>query len=517
MAGQDKGIDRLREIKEKARLGGGEKRLEAQRSKGKLTARDRIQQLFDPESFVEIDPLVTHHVSDFGLDKLKFHGDGVVTGYGTVNGRVVYVFSQDFTVLGGSLGKWTSQKICRAMDLALQNGAPIVGILDSGGARIQEGVLSLGGYGEIFRRNTHLSGVIPQISAIVGPCAGGAVYSPAITDFVLMAENTSFMHITGPAVIKAATGEEVTSQELGGAHVHNTVSGNADFSCPNEERLFETVRDLVSFLPGNNAEDPPILETSDPLDRECSELDQLVPEDQAIPYDMRTAIKSVADDNLFLEVKEGFARNAIVGFIRLAGHPIGIIANQPIEMSGCLTYDASDKIARFVRFCDAFSIPILTFMDVPGFLPGVQQEYGGVIRHGAKILYAYAEASVPMVTVITRKAYGGSYVVQGSVHMGADCVLAWPNAELAVMGAEGAANIIFRREIASAEDPEKARKEKIIEYREKFANPFVAASHGYIDDVIEPRYTRIRCIQTFSMLQNKRVSRPPKKHGNIPL
>jgi len=510
----EKRLEDLRARKARARLGGGKERIKRQHAAGKLTARERIERLLDPGSFVEFDALVEHRCTEFGMDKRRIPGDGVVTGYGTINGRLVFIFSHDFTVFGGALGEMFGMKVSKIMDLALETGAPVIGLNDSGG---QEGVASLGAYGEIFYRNVMASGVIPQISAIMGPCAGGAVYSPAVTDFTIMVKGTSHMFITGPNVIKAVTGEEVSFEELGGAMAHNTKSGVAHFAAEDEEHCFQIIRELLSYLPSNNMEDPPYQETGDDPGRTDPSLNELLPDDPTKPYDMKRVILSVADNNKFLEVHQHFAQNLVVGFIRLNGHPTGVVANQPSVLAGTLDIDASDKCARFVRFCDAFNIPILTFMDVPGFLPGVNQEHGGIIRHGAKILYAYAEATVPKVTVITRKAIGGAYVVLGSRHLRADVVYAWPTCELAVMGAEGAANIIFRREIAASPNPEKTRAEKIAEYKERFANPYKAAALGFIDDVIEPAQTRPRIIAAFEMLRTKRQSLPRKKHGNIPL
>jgi len=513
----EKRLKDLQARKARARLGGGKERIERQHAAGKLTARERIERLLDPGSFVEFDMLVEHRCTEFGMDRRRIPGDGVITGYGTIDGRLVFVFSHDFTVFGGALGEMFGMKVAKIMDLALETGAPVIGLNDSGGARIQEGVASLGAYGEIFYRNVMASGVIPQISAIMGPCAGGAVYSPAVTDFTIMVKNTSHMFITGPNVIKAVTGESVTFEELGGAMAHNAKSGVAHFAAENEEHCFQIIRELLSYLPSNNMEDPPHQETGDDPGRTDPALNDLLPDDPTKPYDMKRVILSVADNHKFLEVHQHFAQNMVVGFIRLNGHPTGVVANQPSVLAGTLDIDASDKCARFVRFCDAFNIPILTFMDVPGFLPGVDQEHRGIIRHGAKILFAYAEATVPKVTVITRKAIGGAYVVLGSRHLRADVLYAWPTCELAVMGAEGAANIIFRREIASSPDPEKTRAEKIAEYRERFANPYKAAALGFIDDVIEPAQTRPRVLAAFEMLRTKRQSLPHKKHGNIPL
>jgi len=507
----DPKVEKLRQLREKARLGGGKERIEKQHAKGKLTARERLDLLLDEGSFRELDMFVTHRATEFGLAERKFLGDGVVTGYGTVDGRLVYVFSQDFTVFGGSLGE------AKVMDLAMKNGAPIIGINDSGGARIQEGVAALGGYADIFLRNTLASGVIPQISAIMGPCAGGAVYSPALTDFIIMVEGTSHMFITGPEVIKAVTREEVSFEELGGAMTHNTKSGVAHFAAKDEEEAIGLIRRLLSFLPQNNMEDPPFVPTGDPADRMDEALDAIVPDSPTKPYDMKEVIRRVVDDGDFLEVHAHYAQNIVVGFARLGGHSVGIVANQPRVLAGVLDIDASDKAARFVRFCDCFNIPIVTFVDVPGYLPGVAQEHGGIIRHGAKLIYAYCEATVPKVTVITRKAYGGAYCVMSSKHIRGDINYAWPSAEIAVMGPEGAVNIISRREIAAAEDPEAERQRLVREYREKFTHPYVAASLGYIDEVIEPHETRPRLIAALEMLRNKRDSNPPKKHGNMPL
>ncbi len=513
----DPKVQKLREMREQARLGGGQARIDRQHAKGKLTARERIERLLDPGTFRELDPFVTHRTVGFGLEEQKYLGDSVVTGWGRIDGRPVYVFSQDFTVFGGSLGEVHAEKVCKVMDLALKNGAPIIGLNDSGGARIQEGVVSLAAYAYVFLRNVLASGVVPQISAIMGPCAGGAVYSPAMTDFILMVKNTSFMHITGPEVIKAVTREEVTSEELGGAMVHNAKSGVAHFAAEDEEDAFYQIRKLLSYLPQNNMEDPPFVPTDDPADRMDEALDTIVPDNPNKPYDMLDVIRRVVDDGDFFEVQAHWAQNIIVGFARLGGFSVGIVAQQPMALAGVLDIDSSTKAARFIRFCDAFNIPVITFEDVPGFLPGVAQEHGGIIRNGAKLLYAYCEATVPKITIITRKAYGGAYDVMSSKHIRGDISYAWPTAEIAVMGPEGAVNIIFRKEIAAAEDPEAERARLVEEYRAKFANPYVAASRGYIDDVIEPRETRPRLIEALQMLQNKRDTNPPKKHGNIPL
>jgi propionyl-CoA carboxylase beta chain len=509
--------ERLEKLNEQAEKGGGERRIQRQHDAGKLTARERIDLLVDPGTFVEIDRLKTHRCSDFGMEDKKIPGDGVVTGHGKVDGRTVYLFAQDFTVFGGSLSGAYAEKICKVMDLAMQNGAPIIGLNDSGGARIQEGVVSLAGYADIFYRNTRASGVIPQISGILGPCAGGAVYSPAITDFIFMVKDTSYMFITGPDVVKTVTQEEVTKQELGGAHVHSETSGVSHFECHNEEECIAQIRELLSFVPQNNAEDPPFVPTDDDANRRDEKLDDIVPANPSKPYDMTEIIETVVDDNHFFEVQSQFARNLVVGFGRFGGRSVGIVANQPSHLAGCLDIDASVKGARFVRYCDSFNIPIVTFVDVPGFLPGVDQEYGGIIRHGAKLLYAFAEATVPKVTVITRKAYGGAYDVMSSKHIGADVNFAYPTGEIAVMGPEGAVKIIFRKEIAEADDPEKRKDELVEEYREKFANPFRAAELGYIDEIIEPRDTRPRIVRSLEILENKRDENPPKKHGNIPL
>jgi len=513
----DKRVSELRRRKEEAKLGGGADRIEAQHQKGKLTARERIDLLLDQGSFVETDMFVEHRTTDFGMERKKFPGDGVVTGYGRVNGRLVYVFSQDFTVFGGSLGEMFASKIVKVMDMAMKTGAPFIGLNDSGGARIQEGVASLGGYAEIFYRNVTSSGVIPQISAILGPCAGGAVYSPAMTDFIIMTKNTSHMFITGPEVIKTVTGEEVTFEELGGAMTHNAKSGVAHFAAEDERDCIATIRRLLSFMPQNNLEEPPRSQPSDMPNRMDHELGSIVPEDPQKPYDMRDIIRHVVDHEDFFEVHQHWARNIVVGFARLDGYPIGVVGNQPAVLAGCLDINASTKGGRFVRFCDAFNIPLLTFVDVPGFLPGTDQEFGGIIRNGAKLLYAFCEATVPKITVITRKAYGGAYDVMCSKHIRGDFNFAWPSSELAVMGPDGAVNIVFRKELEEADDPEARRKELVAEYREKFASPYIAAQRGYIDDVIEPKETRPRLISALEACATKREGRPPKKHGNIPL
>jgi propionyl-CoA carboxylase beta chain len=510
-------IGRLRQLEEAAELGGGAERLKRQHDAGKLTARERMDQLFDPETFEEVDKLVTHRCRDFGMHEQIIPGDGVVTGHGRINGRVAYAFAQDFTVFGGSLSETNAAKICKIMDMAVRNGAPIVGLNDSGGARIQEGVVSLGGYADIFLRNTLTSGVVPQISAIMGPCAGGAVYSPAITDFTIMVKGTSYMFVTGPDVIKTVTHEDVTKEDLGGAMTHNEKSGVAHFAVDSDAECLALIRELLSFLPDNNLDDAPGAANGDSVDREDETLDALVPAAANQPYDMLDLIHSIADEGYFLEVHQHFARNIIVGFARLGGRPVGIVANQPAHLAGTLDIDASVKGARFVRFCDAFNIPLVTLEDVPGFLPGTVQEYGGIIRHGAKLLYAFAEATVPKVTVITRKAYGGAYCVMASKHIRTDFNYAWPGAEIAVMGAEGAVNILYKREIDRAADPAAVRAQKIAEFREKFANPYVAAEKGFIDEVILPRTTRRKLILALGTLAHKRDRNPPKKHGNIPL
>jgi len=510
-------LDELRRRHAAAEQGGGAERQERQHREGKLSARERIELLLDEGTFEEIDKLVAHRCRDFGMDEQVIPGDGFVTGYGRIDGRLVYVFAQDFTVFGGSLSEANAQKICKVMDLALKTGAPLIGLNDSGGARIQEGVLSLGGYADIFLRNTLASGVVPQISAIMGPCAGGAVYSPAITDFVFMVEGTSYMFVTGPDVIKTVTHEDVTKERLGGSMTHNSMSGVGHFVAPDDANCLRMIRHLLGYLPQNNREDPPRRSSSDPPDRMDAQLDSIVPTESNQPYDIKDVIHRVVDDGGFFEVHQHFARNIVVGFARFDGRSVGIVANQPAFLAGCLDIDSSVKGARFVRFCDAFNIPIVTFEDVPGFLPGTGQEFGGIIRHGAKLLYAYAEATVPKITVVTRKAYGGAYCVMGSKHIRTDVNLAWPSAEIAVMGPEGAVNIVYRRELAAAADQDTVRRQKTEEFRQRFANPFVAAERGFIDDVIEPRETRPRVIRALRMLENKVDSMPRKKHGNIPL
>ena len=509
--------EHLEALERRAALGGGEERRRRQHEAGKLTARERIDLLFDPGTFQEVDKLVAHRCRDFGMDEQVVPGDGVVAGHGRVEGRPVYAFAQDFTVFGGSLSETNAAKIVKIMDLAMKMGAPVVGLNDSGGARIQEGVLSLGGYADIFLRNTLASGVIPQISAIMGPCAGGAVYSPAITDFNIMVEGTSYMFVTGPDVIKTVTHEEVTKEELGGAMTHNATSGVAHFSVADDRECLRLIRELLSYWPGNNLDEAPRRPSADPIDREEASLDAIVPASPNQPYDMLDLIHAVADEGAFLEVHRHYARNIVVGFARLGGRSVGIVANQPAHLAGTLDIDASVKAARFVRFCDAFNLPLVTFEDVPGFLPGTRQEYGGIIKHGAKLLFAFAEATVPKVTVITRKAYGGAYCVMSSKHIRTDVNYAWPSAEIAVMGPEGAVNILYKRELETAADPAALRARKVAEFREKFANPYVAASRGFVDEVIRPRQTRPKLIAALTALESKRDKNPPKKHGNIPL
>lgn len=507
----------LQEKNVAAEVGGGLERIKRQHAEGKMTARERIEFLLDDGSFEEFDKFVAHRCLDFGMQEQLFPGDGFVTGHGLIDGREVFVFAQDFTVFGGSLSETNAQKVCKIMDLAMKVGAPVIGLNDSGGARIQEGVASLGGYADIFLRNTLASGVIPQISAIMGPCAGGAVYSPAITDFTVMVKDTSYMFITGPDVIKTVTHEDVTKEQLGGAMTHNATSGVAHFATESEEDCLRVIRELLSFIPSNNMDDPPRIASDDPIERSDESLNTVVPSESNKPYDIRQVINKVVDNGYFFEIQEHFARNIVIGFARLNGQSVGIVSNQPAYLAGVLDIDASVKAARFVRFCDCFNIPIITFEDVPGFLPGVNQEHGGIIRHGAKLLYAYAEATVPKITVVTRKAYGGAYCVMGSKHIRTDINFAYPTAEIAVMGAEGAVGILYRRELAGADDPVAARKEKIEEYQDKFASPYVAAERGFIDEVIEPRYTRQKLIRALRLLVNKRDTNPPRKHGNIPL
>ena len=510
-------LSELSKLKGQARLGGGQERIEAQHARGKLTARERLGILLDEDSFEEIDALVLHRGTEFGVDKQRFLGDAVVTGYGTIDGRPVFVFAQDFTVIGGSLSEAVAEKIVKVMDLAMKMGAPMIGIDDSGGARIQEGVASLKGYGDIFLRNVLASGVIPQISVIMGPCAGGAVYSPAITDFVFMVQGTSQMYITGPDVIRAVTGEEVGHEDLGGATPHSTRSGVCHFAVEGDDACLAEVRRLLSFLPSNNMDDPPRQEPKDDPRRTADDMMTVVPDDPMRPYDMHEVIERIVDNGDFLEVHAAWAQSIVVGFARMNGWPAGIVANNPLALAGVLDIDSSRKAARFVRFCDAFNIPIVTLADIPGYLPGMGQEHGGIITHGAKLIYAYSEATVPKVSVVVRKAYGGAYVVMGSKHLRGDINYAWPSGEIAVMGPDGAVSIVFRREIEAAKDPDKKRKQLTEEYRQKFANPYVTASRGFIDDVIDPRETRYRIIRALEMLQNKTDINPPKKHGNIPL
>ncbi len=519
MTNQDPKLERLNQMRLQSMAGGGPARVEKQRKAGKLTARERLDLLLDPGSFREVDAFVVHRERNFGMDRPEnqFLGDSVVTGWGTINGRLVYVYSQDFTVMGGSLSEAHAEKICKIMDMAMKNGAPIIGLNDSGGARIQEGVFSLGGYADIFLRNTLASGFIPQLSVIMGPCAGGAVYSPALTDFIFMVKDTSYMFVTGPDVVRAVTHEDVTFEELGGAMIHNAISGVSHVAANSEEDALFLIREILTYIPQNNMEDPPFEPTKDDPLRTEEALNTLVPDDPSKPYDVKELIRLIVDEGRFFEIHEHFAKNIVVGFARLGGHSVGIVANQPAVLAGVLDIDASEKAARFIRFCDAFNIPLITFEDVPGFMPGLAQEHGGIIRSGAKLLYAYCEATVPKITVVTRKAYGGAYCVMNSKHIRSDLNLAWPTAEIAVMGPDGAVNIIFRRELAEAEDPAQRKAELVQEYRERFANPYVAASRGFIDDVIVPSETRPRLINALEMLQNKRDSNPPKKHGNIPL
>jgi len=515
--GLKENIQRMEELSRQAELGGGEERLKRQREAGRMTARERVEALLDRGSFVELDKFKTHRATDFGMGERKIAGDGVVTGYGTVDGRQICVFSQDFTVFGGSLSGAFAEKVCKVMDLATKVGCPVIGINDSGGARIQEGVVSLAGYADIFLRNVMSSGVVPQISAIMGPCAGGAVYSPAMTDFIVMVRDTSYMFITGPDVIKATTHEEVTMQDLGGADTHSMRSGVCHLEAPDDSSALFTIRELLSFMPSNNAEDPPFRPTNDDINRREAALDSIVPENPNRPYDMREIITRVVDDGYWLEVQKDWAQNILIGFARFGGYSVGIVANQPAYLAGCLDIDASVKAARFVRFCDCFNIPLITFVDVPGFLPGTAQEFGGIIRHGAKLLYAFCEATVPKITVITRKAYGGAYDVMSSKHIRGDFNLAYPSAEIAVMGPEQAINIVFRQEIQKAKDAVAERNRLAEDYRQTFANPFKAAELGYIDEVMMPRDTRPRVIASLKALENKREKNPPRKHGNIPL
>ncbi|MBT3168583.1 MAG: methylmalonyl-CoA carboxyltransferase [Candidatus Cloacimonetes bacterium] len=510
-------IKELREKRTETRLGGGEKRIEAQHKKGKLTARERLNILLDPDSFEEFDAFVKHQCTNLGMEKQRFLGDGVVTGCGTIDGKLVYVYAQDFTVVGGSLSKTHSAKICKIMDLAMKVGAPLIGLNDSGGARVQEGVDALAGYADIFLRNVMASGVVPQISAIMGPCAGGAVYSPAITDFIIMNKQSSYMFVTGPKVVKTVLNEDITTENLGGALMHASKSGVAQFVTEDEEETLQLIRQLIDYIPSNNMEGPSVKASTDIAERNCDELNEIIPENAHKPYDILDVIESIVDNGEFLEIARNFAQNIVVGFCRMNGQSVGIVANQPKFLAGVLDINASVKAARFVRFCDSFNIPLVVLEDVPGFLPGSNQEWNGIIRHGAKLLYAFAEATVPKITVILRKAYGGAYCVMNSRHMRADMVYAWPSSEIAVMGPKGAVEIIFRKDVAEAEDKEKFVAAKIKEYKEKFANPYLAAEKGYIDDVIEPADTRFRIIRALEMLANKKDSNPPRKHGNIPL
>ena len=510
-------VEKLRLLKSEALLGGGSERINQQHERGKLTARERIDLLLDKDSFHELDMFVTHRARDFGMEEKKVLGDSVVTGWGTIEGRLIYVYSQDFTVFGGSLSQVHSEKICKIMDMAMKNGAPLIGLNDSGGARIQEGVVSLGGYADVFLRNTLASGVIPQISAIMGPCAGGAVYSPALTDFIFMVKNSSYMFVTGPDVVKAVTHEDVSFEDLGGTSVHSKISGVCHYVADSEADCLFIIRVFLGYLPQNNMEDPPFVESNDdPLRSEIA-LNTIVPDSANKPYDMKDVIQLVVDESNFFEIQSDYAANIVVGFARLGGHSVGIVANQPAHLAGVIDIDAAEKASRFVRFCDSFNVPLITLVDVPGFLPGTAQEHGGIIRAGAKLLYAFCEATVPKITVIIRKAYGGAYDVMNSKHVRADVNLAWPSAEIAVMGPEGAVNIIFRKELSESSDPDKRKEELVKEYRDTFANPYVAAGRGYIDDVIEPHETRPRLINSLEMLSNKRDTNPAKKHGNIPL
>ena len=517
MAVEDPRIAELRSIREQARLGGGEERIVTQHAKGKLTARERLEMLLDPGTFNELEPFITHQGDEMGIATEKFLGDGVITGYGQIEGRTVYVYAQDFTVYGGTLSEMQSHKICRVMDLAIRNGVPIIGLIDSGGARIQEGVKSLGGYAEIFRRNAQYSGVVPQISVMLGPCAGGAAYSPALTDLVIMVQKQSFMFLTGPEVIKAVTGEVIDAESLGGSDVHMSVSGVAHLSVKTERDALELVRTFLSYLPSNNVENPPFVKTDDDPNRMDESLNHIVPLDPSEPYIMHQVIEKILDKGTFLEIQPDWARNAIVGLARIGCHSVGIVGQEPAIMAGVIDIDAADKMTRFVRMCDCFNIPLVTFVDSPGFLPGIAQEHGGIIRHGAKLLYAYSEATVPKICIITRKAYGGAYVVMSSKYLGTDVTYAWPSAEIAVIGAEGAANILFKKQIESAPNPSEERRKLAAEYREKFNNPYYAASTGYVDDIIEPRESRRKIIAALSALRDKYAPAPPRKHGNIPV
>jgi acetyl-CoA carboxylase carboxyltransferase component len=517
MKTEDPRIEQLRTLREKAHLGGGQERIDTQHAKGKLTARERLELLLDPGTFNELEPFITHQGDEMGIATEKYLGDGVVTGYGQIDGRTMYIYAQDFTIYGGTLSEMQAHKICRVMDLAMRNGVPIIGLIDSGGARIQEGVKSLGGYAEIFRRNAQYSGVIPQISVMLGPCAGGAAYSPALTDLIIMVHDRSFMFLTGPEVIKAVTGEIIDAESLGGTDVHMNVTGTAHLACLSEREALELTRKVIGYFPSNNVENPPYREPQDDPLRMDESLNSIVPLDATEPYSMHTVIEKVVDQGTFVEIQPTFAQNAIVGLARMGGHSVGIVSQEPMFLAGVIDIDASDKMARFVRMCDCFNIPLVTFVDSPGFLPGIQQEHSGIIRHGAKVLYAYSEATVPKVTVITRKAYGGAYVVMSSKFLGTDVTYAWPSAEIAVMGAEGAVNILFKKKIASAADPAAAYKSLVEDYRKQFNNPYYAARAGYVDDIIEPRETRSKIIASLSALRDKFSSAPPRKHGNIPV
>jgi acetyl-CoA carboxylase carboxyltransferase component len=517
MTNEDPRILELRRVRAKALEGGGEERIKKQKAKGKLTARERVELLLDSGTFNEIEPFITHQGDEMNLLTERFYGDGVITGYGQINGRTVYLYSQDFTIYGGTLSEMQSHKICRVMDLAVRNGVPFISLIDSGGARIQEGVRSMGGYAEIFRRNAQYSGVVPQVSVMLGPCAGGAAYSPALTDLVIMVEKSSFMFLTGPDVIKAVTGEVIDSESLGGASVHTSVSGVAHLSVENEKAALEMARHFLSYLPSNNVENPPYVQSDDELSRMDESLNSMIPLDPSEPYVMHQVIEKIIDQGSFLEIQPDWARNAIVGLARIGGHSVGIVGQEPSIMAGVIDIDASDKMTRFVRMCDCFNIPLVTFVDSPGFLPGIAQEHGGIIRHGAKLLYAYSEATVPKICIITRKAYGGAYVVMSSKYLGTDVTYAWPSAEIAVIGAEGAANILFKKQIEAADDPGAERKKLANEYREKFNNPYYAASTGYVDDIIEPRESRPKIIASLSALRDKYAPAPPRKHGNIPV
>ncbi|MBI5963792.1 MAG: acyl-CoA carboxylase subunit beta [Chloroflexi bacterium] len=517
MTNEDPRILELRRVRAKALEGGGEERIKKQKAKGKLTARERVELLLDPGTFNEIEPFITHQGDEMNLLTERFYGDGVITGYGQINGRTVYLYSQDFTIYGGTLSEMQSHKICRVMDLAVRNGVPFISLIDSGGARIQEGVRSMGGYAEIFRRNAQYSGVVPQVSVMLGPCAGGAAYSPALTDLVIMVEKSSFMFLTGPDVIKAVTGEVIDSESLGGSSVHTSVSGVAHLSVETEKAALDMARHFLSYLPSNNVENPPYMQPSDDLSRMDESLNSLIPLDASEPYIMHQVIEKIIDKDTFLEIQPDWARNAIVGLARIGGHSVGIVGQEPAIMAGVIDIDAADKMTRFVRMCDCFNIPLVTFVDSPGFLPGIAQEHGGIIRHGAKLLYAYSEATVPKICIITRKAYGGAYVVMSSKYLGTDVTYAWPSAEIAVLGAEGAANILFKKQIETSNDPAAERKKLANEYREKFNNPYYAASTGYVDDIIEPRESRPKIIASLSALRDKYAPAPPRKHGNIPV